>query len=501
MWKVTTVGTPDRWAAAECHRGQEVVHTLDMDEVVASLPDLPDERRRDVEISPPRPRAVASHGQSSLVLHGWQLAREVGGEHGEVETPRGHPPRHLMDVRLDPAQVRRVTGAHHGDANRAHSRLGMLGDQCRVTSLQRSRLILKRRRPQFMTMRRGRRCESAGGPGVARDGGACRLESGGADGVDGVVVEAVRAPVGVGEVPRSPDRSTAPAPPSRRRWSAHCSCAGSPRRRTWSTVWAPIVTTFDAANWTSSDGVSGRASGGGGARGPPLLRDGIENPVDLRHRKGEGGGDEPTGGPRPSLDEPSPMRTGPSLVGRQISRIPDGRDPQQRAQTIPPEPGACSPRTPLVTKTVMGIPLASAIGNALVRLSAYPSSKVTTTRGRARREGQLGQGRRLAVPSDLVEVGREIRRGHAESERVIVALRHPVVAENQSTRYAPLARPFASELRADPGSGSVLDAPSEMRQVPVRSVLSVCVHNARTTRMQGITTTAYCPNQHGSTRQ
>ena len=46
-----------------------------------------------------------------------------------------------------------------------------------------------------------------------------------------------------------------------------CSCTGggSPRKRTWSTVWAPIVTTSEAANWTNSDVVSDRASGGGSA--------------------------------------------------------------------------------------------------------------------------------------------------------------------------------------------------------------------------------------------
>ena len=84
-------GNPRPLGCRECHGGQEVVDTLHMDEVVASLPDLPDQRRRDVEISSPGPRGIPSHGQQSLVFHRWQLAREVGGEHGEVESFGGNP--------------------------------------------------------------------------------------------------------------------------------------------------------------------------------------------------------------------------------------------------------------------------------------------------------------------------------------------------------------------------------------------------------------------------
>ena len=52
----------------ECHGGQEVVHTLHMDEVVASLCNLPDQRGRDVEIRSPGPRRIPSHGQQSLCV-------------------------------------------------------------------------------------------------------------------------------------------------------------------------------------------------------------------------------------------------------------------------------------------------------------------------------------------------------------------------------------------------------------------------------------------------
>ena len=75
------------------------------------------------------------------------------------------------------------------------------------------------------------------------------------------------------------------------------------------------------------------------------------------------------------------MRTVPSFVGRRISWVPDGRARRSVPRRSHQNPLSL-PRAPLVTKTVMGMPLASAIGIAFVRLSTYPSSKVTTTRGR-----------------------------------------------------------------------------------------------------------------------
>ena len=91
------------------------------------------------------------------MLHRWQFACEVGRQHGDIETTGGHPPGDLGHVSLDPTQVGRVTRAHHGDAQPAHRTSRMVGAQCCGTSLQRLKLALKRRRPQFMTMRRGRR--------------------------------------------------------------------------------------------------------------------------------------------------------------------------------------------------------------------------------------------------------------------------------------------------------------------------------------------------------
>ena len=64
-------GNPRPLGRHECHGGQEVVHTLHMDEVVASLPNLPNQRRRNVEIRSPGPRWIPSHGQQSLVFQRW----------------------------------------------------------------------------------------------------------------------------------------------------------------------------------------------------------------------------------------------------------------------------------------------------------------------------------------------------------------------------------------------------------------------------------------------
>ena len=148
------------------------------------------------------------------------------------------------------------------------------------------------------------------------------------------------------------------------------SCAGRPRRRTWSTVWAPIVTNSEAANWTSSDGVSDLASGGGAAE----VAHCSETASRTRWISATGSGSRCRRTDWRStlaFDEPSPMRTAPSLVGRQISRALDGRERRSVPRRSHQNPW-WAPRTPLVTKTVMGIPLASAIGNAIGQIVDVP---------------------------------------------------------------------------------------------------------------------------------
>ena len=225
-----------------------------------------------------------------------------------------------------------------------------------------------------------------------------------------------------------------------------CSGAGRPRRRTWSTVWAPIVTTLEAANWTNSDGVSGRASGGGAAE----VAHCSETASRTRWISATGSGKQVA---THRLEVLARRSTNRARCGRflrssadEISRIPDGRERRSVPRRSHQNP-LWLPRTPLVTKTVMGIPLASAIGNALVRLSTYPSSKVTTTRGRRDGREQFGKGRRLTMPSDLVEVRGKLGGGHAELEGVIDTLRNPVIAENERSSGAPCHDPFVLELR------------------------------------------------------
>ena len=108
---------------AEHHGWQEIVHTLHVDEVVAAFSHFADERGRDVEVGAPRPGAVSPHRESSVVLHRVEVAAEIGGQDADLGTPRGNPACDLIDVRLDAAQIRGVTRAHHGDAHRVHRSL------------------------------------------------------------------------------------------------------------------------------------------------------------------------------------------------------------------------------------------------------------------------------------------------------------------------------------------------------------------------------------------
>ena len=115
---------------------------------------------------------------------------------------------------------------------------------------------------------------------------------------------------------------------------------------------------------------------------------------------------------------PVPRGTVTSLPGmaRGISRTSVGRARSTAARRSHQNP-LVVPTIPLVTKTVMGTPFASAIGNAWWRLSLYPSSKVTTTRGRTRRPRQIRQRARLPAPHELFEVGGEACRRDRTDER------------------------------------------------------------------------------------
>ena len=114
------------------------------------------------------------------------------------------------------------------------------------------------------------------------------------------------------------------------------------------------------------------------------------SPIAQRRHRGLGGSppleaaadsDEPTGGLH-SLSSNRVRFDG--FLRSSANRspwVPEGRERinvPSRSHQNPRAP----PSAPVVTNTVMGNPLASAIGTALVRLSTYPSSRVTTTRGR-----------------------------------------------------------------------------------------------------------------------
>ena len=132
-----------------------------------------------------------------------------------------------------------------------------------------------------------------------------------------------------------PGRSTAPASLGAAMVSS-CSCAERPPRRTWSTVWAPIVTVSLAASWRRSSEVSVSGVRRGSRTHLPLLRDGIEGPLDLRHPKRQQvAADQIQVCPDPGrtkwkADVPAP--------DRQID-LPHMRwpGPQQRSEAIPPE--------------------------------------------------------------------------------------------------------------------------------------------------------------------
>ena len=116
-------GNPRPLGCPECHGRQEVVHPLHMDEVIVPVSDLPDQCRRDVQVSSPGPRRIPTNGQQSLVLDRGQLALEVGGEHREIESLGGNSPRHLVDVSLDSTNVGRVQRSDHGDPRWARTHL------------------------------------------------------------------------------------------------------------------------------------------------------------------------------------------------------------------------------------------------------------------------------------------------------------------------------------------------------------------------------------------
>ncbi len=192
-------GNPRLLGGPERHRGQEIVHTLHMDQVIASLPDLLGQRTRDVEIGFSGPRRIPSHGQRSLVFKRRKLTREIGGEYREVESFLGNPPRDLVDVSLDSPNEGRIASAHHGDANLGHRLFAerSIGDGGRSSARQgdpetMSAPVLDLATREAERVRRG--------AGVARDGGACRFESGGAHGLNRPVVEGILATKRVREV-------------------------------------------------------------------------------------------------------------------------------------------------------------------------------------------------------------------------------------------------------------------------------------------------------------
>ena len=133
--------------------------------------------------------------------------------------------------------------------------------------------------------------------------------------------------------------------------------------RTWSTVWAPIVTMSLAASWRSCSGVSVPASAGGAeptchcsetassARSISVTRSGS------RWRRTES---------RSALipDEPSERRTFRPPTGRSSSVTCGGRARSSLPRRFHQKP-LWFPRMPLVTKTVIGTPLDSAIGRRL----------------------------------------------------------------------------------------------------------------------------------------
>ena len=218
--------------------------------------------------------------------------------------------------------------------------------------------------------------------------------------------EAPRETVGIRRRPRvgrgwwcmpSRNRWRAPRPPSRRRncrglrrdrrsarplgrisrsrssfevsMVSFCTWAGSPRRRTWSIVWAPIVTTVGAGQlrqfgWRQRSGRRGVTS-----RGRPTAPTRRRGHGGSRPREGAAAGAVPLE-VRLELGAPSPIRTVPSGVGRADLVGPPAGGSAAACPGDPTRTPVGSPSTPLVTKTVIGTPLASAIGRALMRLSA-----------------------------------------------------------------------------------------------------------------------------------
>ena len=161
----------------------------------------------------------------------------------------------------------------------------------------------------------------------------------------------------------------------------------------------------------------------------PLLRDGIEGPFDLRHPKRQ----------QVAADRievcPDPGRTereadGPA-ADRQID-LSDVRWPraQQRAEAVPPETVVVSQDAAGHEdgdRHALGFGDRQRVGQvvAVAVIKGHHHSRPT------RRNRYIGERRRFPCPRHLLEVGGKIAGAYAEMERVLDALRDPVIAENE----------------------------------------------------------------------
>ena len=153
------------------------------------------------------------------------------------------------------------------------------------------------------------------------------------------------------------------------------------------------------------------------------------------------------------------MRTVPSLVGRQISRVPDGRERRSVPRRSHQNPAARAQGTARHEDghgNALGIRDRQRIGQ-IVDVPVVEGHDNPRT---PRRSGQIGKGRRLTVPSDLVELRSEIGGGHAESEGVSDTFGDAVVAENQEV--ATLHGTFVTRIgsqRPRTGKGRTIPFP------------------------------------------
>ncbi len=92
------------------------MHTLHVDEVVASPGHLTGECRRRMEVRPAWVGGKSSDGESPLLLIGQKSTAQVRCEYRDTKAPGGHSSGHLVDMRLDPSEERRKAGRHHGDS-------------------------------------------------------------------------------------------------------------------------------------------------------------------------------------------------------------------------------------------------------------------------------------------------------------------------------------------------------------------------------------------------